>query len=49
LNPAKQLIAPKLVLRKVEINNQEHAGTGPKYEHPSKEKLDYSNPIDKIF
>jgi hypothetical protein len=45
----KQLIATKLVLREVEIKTPGHVGTGGKYEHPSKDKIDFANPIAKIF
>jgi len=49
VNLAKQLIATKLVLREVEIKTPSYAGTGGKYEHPAKDKIEYANPIDKIF
>jgi len=49
VNPEKQLIATKLVLREVEVKTPGQAGTGGKYDHPVKEKLDYANPIEKIF
>jgi len=49
MNPEKQLIATKLVLREVEINTPGRKPTGGKYEHPAKDKIDYANPILKIF
>jgi len=48
VNPEKQLIATKLVLREVEVKTPGRAGTGGMYEHPARDKIDYSNPIVKI-
>ena len=36
--PQKQL---SLVLREVEVKTPGHAGTGPKYEHPPKQNIDF--------
>ena len=44
--PQKQL---SLVLREVEVKTPGHAPTGPKYEHPLKQSIDYQNPIDRII
>ena len=44
--PQKQL---SLVLREVEVKTPGHAGTGPKYEHPLKQDIDFQNPIDRII
>ena len=48
-NTEKHLIATKLVLREVEVKTPGSKPTGGKYEHPAKDTIDYSNPIDKIF
>lgn len=49
VNPAKQLIVTKLVLREVEVRTPGRAGTGGVFEHPAKDKLDYGNPIVTII
>jgi len=46
INSDKQL---RLILREVEIKTTGRAPTGKTYEHPSKDKLDFQNPIDKII
>ena len=49
VSPGKQLIATKLVLREVEVKTPGNAGTGGKFEHPTKDKIDFNNPIVKVF
>ena len=39
----------KLVFREIEVKTPYRAGTGPAYEHPAKEKLDFNNPIDTVY
>ena len=47
--PENALPVPKkLVLREFEIKTPDHNPTGPAYEHPAKDKIDFNNPIDTI-
>ena len=38
----------KLVLREVEVKTPARTGDGYAYEHPSKDKIDFENPITTI-
>lgn len=49
VNKEKQLISAKLVLREVKIKTPDRPGDGGQFEHMANDKLDFSNPIIKIF